>query len=329
MKLQDYLTQLYHPTSAVLNKKEGCYQYHLTTDEGAGETTIYAVLEGVSLFYHDFSVKKVLHNKFSKKPFVEINYCHAGRFESQYDSDNVVYLTENDISISRLDRRTHDSYFPLGAYQGISLLLYLPQAQQSLDAVQVEPGFSLTFFDALLASRANAVVFPASPLLKELFCSLYSNAAVSWKRLASLAILGELSHLFITQDFDITTPYYPRARVETIKEVERFITTHIDVNHTQHELSRKFNIPLTTLKTTFKGVYGKPIFQYLQQYRMGVAASLLTTSELSILNIASQVGYQNPSNFSDVFLQWQGQLPLNYRKEWSGKAVTHNYETIT
>ena len=51
------------------------------------------------------------------------------------------------------------------------------------------------------------------------------------------------------------------------------------------ELSEKFDISTSALKQCFKGVYGSAIYTYMRNYRMDLAASLLTQTDEPITMI--------------------------------------------
>lgn len=51
----------------------------------------------------------------------------------------------------------------------------------------------------------------------------------------------------------------------------------------------------------------------LEQLRRGRAVELLLHSSLSVDQIASELGYQDPSNFGRAFKRWTGQSPREYR----------------
>ena len=80
------------------------------------------------------------------------------------------------------------------------------------------------------------------------------------------------------------------------------------------ELSEKFDISTSALKQCFKGVYGSAIYTYMRNYRMDLAASLLTQTDEPITMIAGKVGYTNTSKFSEAFKKVKGKTPLEYRK---------------
>jgi AraC-like DNA-binding protein len=70
---------------------------------------------------------------------------------------------------------------------------------------------------------------------------------------------------------------------------------------TVQELSKKFGISQTRLKTLFKEVYGYPIYEYFQRYRMERARAMLLSGEHSVKETGYQLGYKSLSNFAKAF----------------------------
>lgn len=69
--------------------------------------------------------------------------------------------------------------------------------------------------------------------------------------------------------------YFSKAHVEAVKQIRTYLTTSLDRHFTLEELSMLFNIPLTSMKVCFKGVYGTSIYAYMRRYRMEVVALML------------------------------------------------------
>lgn len=109
------------------------------------------------------------------------------------------------------------------------------------------------------------------------------------------------------------TPHYD-ANVHSITQVHDYLMSDLSARHTVEELSRQFHINPTTLKATFKSVYGQPIAAYVKARRIQKAQELLRTTDLSVAAIARQVGYENQSKFTQAFQSLAGMLPREYRK---------------
>ena len=70
-------------------------------------------------------------------------------------------------------------------------------------------------------------------------------------------------------------PYFYKTQVEKVEAIKRFLIEHVAENFTQEELSSRFDIPMTPMKTCFRSVYGAAIGTWLKNYRMNLAAELL------------------------------------------------------
>ena len=108
-------------------------------------------------------------------------------------------------------------------------------------------------------------------------------------------------------------PYVDRTQVEQIKSVRQYLVEHLDRRITLQELSQPFSFPLTSMKKCFKEVYGTAINAYLHDKRVHTAAGHLRETTLEVTEIAGKVGYQNASKFSEVFRQYTGHTPTEYR----------------
>lgn len=69
------------------------------------------------------------------------------------------------------------------------------------------------------------------------------------------------------------------------------------------------------LQTSFEKSEGMKISHYIRNLRMERAKFLLETTDLSILEISIEVGYENPSKFAKNFRNYFGILPSKYRKK--------------
>ncbi|MBK1812716.1 helix-turn-helix transcriptional regulator [Clostridium sp. YIM B02505] len=68
------------------------------------------------------------------------------------------------------------------------------------------------------------------------------------------------------------------------------------------------------LKAGFSKQYHMSIGEYTNHLRMNTAANLLSTTDLTIKDIAKKVGYNYSANFSKMFKKTYGKTPLQFRK---------------
>lgn len=102
-------------------------------------------------------------------------------------------------------------------------------------------------------------------------------------------------------------------QLETVRRVHELLTEDLGRRYTIEELSRRFLINPSTLKESFKAVYGQSLAAHIKEHRMALASELLRGTDLSIAEIAERVGYENQSKFSAEFKKYTGKLPSEYR----------------
>ena len=127
---------------------------------------------------------------------------------------------------------------------------------------------------------------------------------------------SRLLHEMIEQVMDVACPQWREEaeQVKIIREIHDHLTEHMEQRVTIEELAHRYLINPTTLKTVFKQVYGNSLAAHMKEHRMEKAASLLRETELSVAEIAGQVGYESQSKFTAAFKEQFGQLPKEYRR---------------
>jgi AraC-like DNA-binding protein len=80
------------------------------------------------------------------------------------------------------------------------------------------------------------------------------------------------------------------------------------------ELAKAVGVSRSILAERFPRFVGVPPMQYLAQWRIQLAASLLRGGSSSLAEIALRVGYGSEAAFSKAFKRWVGVSPALYRK---------------
>ena len=127
---------------------------------------------------------------------------------------------------------------------------------------------------------------------------------------------SRLLHEMIEQVMDVACPQWREEaeQVKIIREIHDRLTEHMEQRVTIEELSHRYLINPTTLKTVFKEVYGNSLAAHMKEHRMEKAAALLRETDMSVAEIAGQVGYESQSKFTAAFKEQFGQLPTAYRR---------------
>ena len=144
---------------------------------------------------------------------------------------------------------------------------------------------------------------------------------------ASKTTRAQVLHEMIEQIVEVTCPsddvftenhaHAKESFIQTVNEIHEFLISDLTKRYTIEELSSKYHINQTTLKTTFKTVFGRSIGGYMKEYRIKKAKELLCRGDASIAEIALAVGYENQSKFTVAFRDITGILPRDYRKAYT------------
>ena len=122
-----------------------------------------------------------------------------------------------------------------------------------------------------------------------------------------------MSALDIKQN-EMQTHSVSKAQALLAKEVGRYLSAHMEKRITLEMLSEKFHASGTSIKSSFKAVYGVSLYSYTRMQKMQAAALMLENTSQSILEIAGKFGYENGSKFAKAFQDCMGKTPHQYRQ---------------
>ena len=306
----------YGPNVQNLVESDDCKVMRLSDNSGEGMMTLYHVFPGVFLMYNDFHMKECVSGFQTDMDLLCIDHCREGRIEQEVGQNAFSYLEAGDL---RVDRRIHHSgkvEFPLSHYHGISIGFQMETAAKEIPVSM--KGFSVDLYELQkkYCSDRTPYVIPGEPAIEHIFSELYNVPVKIKKDYFKIKVLELLLYLDALELSGHTEerPYFYKTQVEKVKAIMSFMTNEPEHHFTMEELSEKFDISTSALKQCFKGVYGTAIYTYMRNYRMDLAASLLTQTDEPITVIAGKVGYTNTSKFSEAFKKVKGKTPLEYRK---------------
>lgn len=307
---------LYGPEVKVVAQTNDCTVYKMESDSGEGFMTSYQVFPGIELLYNDFHMGNCFHNKSPGSDIMEINHCRQGRFECDFQNGSCAYLEEGDLAVNMLSNRTKNSCFPLEHYHGVSVIVELAEAAHSISFVLNDISIDLYALRDKLCSDNQCFIMRAKDSIEHIFSELYTVPEAVKYGYFKLKVLELLLFLSVADVFNKREerPYFHKSQVEIVKAIKEYMIKNLDNYPTLDELSAHFCIPLTAMKSCFKGVYGTSIYAFMRSYRMQVAAILLCEGTDSVTTIANRMGYINSSKFAFAFKQVIGSAPLEYRK---------------
>jgi AraC-like DNA-binding protein len=89
---------------------------------------------------------------------------------------------------------------------------------------------------------------------------------------------------------------------------------------TVDEISTRVGLSRSALGERFNELLGAPPMQYLARWRTSLAARLLRESDVPVLRVATDVGYESEAAFNRAFKRELGLPPAAWRKRAAHKA---------
>lgn len=192
-------------------------------------------------------------NQATAKHMIEINHCLIGRFECSFGENSCCYMAEGDLSISSMMKKKSNSCFPLNHYHGISIVInldeLLPEVRQIMELLNID----LHYIQNIFAKETVAASCGPIRLLNIFFGTLScpGKRKPGYMKVKMLELLLFLSDLNTAEEV-LQTDYFNQNQVALIKAVASYITEDLTAHHTIEQLSQKFEISTTALKSAFE-----------------------------------------------------------------------------
>ena len=244
-----------------------------------------------------------------------INFSIKGRCDVTLKSGKYAIVKENHLSIST-SAPDKDFYFPGNLYEGIQLYIdcsvqQIRNGEDFFSMLGVSPfSFKHLFCEnnggLYIASLSDDMMpdirsiwemrdDPDLPMIRYLLVSLFHK----------ILKLPEKSE---------NEAFFTRSQIAIVKEAEKIILSDLSKKHSAKEMAEYFGVSESSFKLYVKGILGESYLPYFRRKRMEKAAELLESTNLKVIEIASNVGYDNQGKFAKVFADFYGVSPLEYRR---------------
>jgi AraC-like DNA-binding protein len=142
-----------------------------------------------------------------------------------------------------------------------------------------------------------------------------------------LARLSELLFVEVVRSYLATLPPEQRGWLAGLRDAQvgrALGKLHDDParNWTLDDLAREIGMSRSMLAEDFAHFVGVPPMQYLAQWRMQIAATLLSTTTLGLGEIAARVGYGSEAALSRAYKRLVGVAPADWRRGKRGDVAT-------
>jgi len=138
-----------------------------------------------------------------------------------------------------------------------------------------------------------------------------------------LKVLG-LCYLFFSAligNMQQETAEQHNDKAQHLRKAVKQIENRYHENLTIESLSAHCNINRSYLCRLFKGKYGIGPKEYLLNFRMSIAISLLCNEHTAVKVVGISVGYENQLHFSKAFKQVHGVSPTQWRQAYFSSTI--------
>lgn len=160
------------------------------------------------------------------------------------------------------------------------------------------------------------------------FSSLSSNLRIIAEQILSCPLSGRFRQLFfegkamemlafqldhLCRQTGCTGFSFTPSEEEKIRTAKDILIHSCQSPPSLFEMAKSVGLTHTRLNRGFRKLFGKTVFQYLRDYRLQKARTLLLETELSVTDIAHEFGFSDNSHFSRQFFKTYGIQPSVFR----------------
>lgn len=225
-------------------------------------------------------------------------------------------MSPGDLSLRSLQQQSRQSTFPTSHYHGITVTIDFSSVTEEMQTVLSLLCVDLSGIDRF-SQKQNFCIVRANETVKHIFSELYivqepiKRGYIKVKVLELLLVLTALN----LDNGKNGHAYFSKTQTDCVKKIRDFMVEHLSEHFTIEDLSRRFEISPTAMKSCFKEIYGTSVYSYLRTYRLQTAEKFLQEDILSVAEIAGLIGYENPNKFTSAFHAAYGLSPTAYKKE--------------
>ncbi|MCS7066885.1 MAG: AraC family transcriptional regulator [Fimbriimonadales bacterium] len=184
--------------------------------------------------------------------------------------------------------------------------LLLPEVERVLDELR-------PFLHGESPIPEQLYLMAGNPLLSGVIDSMRHPLPVGSLRLFYEAKLRELlSFLCFREPEVVVAPDDSRLR-----QALAYLEAHLSDADALQKMTRQLGVSSRQCQRLFRVTLGRSPSACLTELRMRRAATLLTTTRMSVSEIALEVGYLSLSHFSRMFYQYFGKTPRAFRQQSS------------
>lgn len=264
-----------------------------------------------AVYQHHFFIEQgTFLYALADKPILSINYMLRGTPVARIPGIGDIPLAENSYMLFYVPPVRQEVWFEPGDYHCLHIVFdpqYLRKLAYRHEALQRLLDYALKCSDKLLPHESGPIDGMVRNLLDEVMVVREDEAETDIHFRSNVM---QLFLQYIKRHHAINTgdalPLADRDRLEAIRE---YIEGNLADDLCISRLSKRFAVSASTLQRQFSRWYGIPIYRFIYQHRMEKAMALIQTGNMTVAEVSMEVGYNDPSNFSNAFNKYFGFSP--------------------
>ena len=247
-----------------------------------------------------------------------ISYIIEGEAQIQVDNDKFIPLKGGDININL--NPNNDNYY---SYFGENRIVHIIINRSIIK--KYEKTYTSEYITILKeffkkSTTDQIVIMKSEHNLQKILDEMQKHNTDSlilnrvYNQIKIIEIIIYLYELkYITNQESYKT--YTDAQIRVVRKIKNQLSRDIASYKSLELLAVSYGINLTTLKSCFKDMYGKPLYTWYREYKFRRATELIKNTNYPISKIAHMIGYKSSSKFTKAFKKQMGVLPSSYRKK--------------
>lgn len=294
--------------SGVFERKD-----NLSDNNGFDITLNNIFLEGIHLKWGQYKSKGVKsYSVTPEKETIVAHFCLQGSCISE--SKNALNINRGESMLFKEEKNEY--LFHMDVDNGIGEFFEISFSPEFYTANYCEDHIT----DEVLNGKELFTSLTKDPLMWKIIKEMHQRKDNYTGKLKRVYLESKASELLLTQISCFSkknkynrNPKLQKNDVEAIHYVKEMISK--DFNHlTIPNLALSAGINQTKLKTGFKEIFGQTIFGFLLDLRMNRAKELLVSTDITISEIATIVGYNYSQHFVHAFKRYFDCTPGEFRK---------------
>jgi len=257
--------------------------------------------------------------------YFQVSYVVTGRAEHRQGADTAT-LKPGDIFIvppgfvHRIQFTQPDTRILTLAFQDSLLLQDLPHSGASIFLKELQHNHD-TGNISLQLTPDETQQLSLRALLDCLLREQEANCPPEFSATRSLicSIVYILAQCYYRTTFPARQPWSVHDQEQLLRRCVVYLDTHFTEPINTSDIAKQFGLSRSALSSAFPQHTGLPLHKYVAQKRIQKAQTLIRTHpDLSLSEVAAQVGYEDNSTFYRNFHRITGMSPAKYRELCQG-----------